>query len=672
MDVSTMLSNAGQDSTGASDMRKQNHQYPTRQGLSGSDAQHNTKMYSGNTNRIGRGSDGAAARSAYTRGSPAKKDQRHVVFQLIDPKDPRIQARLPMRVMISPHDTTESIITTVKNFYGLYEYGVSFENRDGISIIAAFDNFENDMTVYVRTVAQPPAPMSEPARDSVSPKKATLGAPFEMRPPNIGVNHSPSRSAARSAGVRSVSPQSEIGRRSASAAPGAKPRVQRTKSKEQSMLGEGDGYSSADNDNGSVTSSRRSKAEEIKAEITVDNIVEGGRRKRAFESSELPLFVPPQVPMSASISSISPQRRSGPMASPYALSSQQTFSYQQPLPSPQSYGNSGFMQPPFPSNPYQSGHAQSRQLRGSRTSYSSNRNSGGGVLPTPDPTIGSVISDEDVALQLMRLGDPTAFSHGRTSTSTADDAFSGKAELASSDEEDESDEDDEGLPSVSQLNKDDVGPARKKQRTMNELPSEGTSGEEYEDHRDGNFGSDDMDVDGQRKQIKPKNKNRTGIPPAGMSKSGKPRALSVTKPKKSSVTSSKVPMSPASLPPQSRKASIASTINFQHQLGADEEDLSSKPRCQRCRKSKKGCDRQRPCGRCKDAGIGIEGCVSEDEGNGRKGRYGRHMGVTIKKAEEALEDDGDSPTPPLQQGNTASNGYFIAPALPNKDKKRKR
>ena len=136
--------------------------------------------------------------------------------------------------------------------------------------------------------------------------------------------------------------------------------------------------------------------------------------------------------MSASISSISPQRRSGPMASPYAFSNQQTFSYQQPLPSPQSYGNNGFMQPPFPSNPYQSGHAQSRQLRGSRASYSSNRNSGGGVLPTPDPTIGSVISDEDVALQLMRLGDPTAFSHGRTSTSTALCSLSAQCQSLSS------------------------------------------------------------------------------------------------------------------------------------------------------------------------------------------------------------------------------------------------
>ncbi|KFY14545.1 hypothetical protein V492_02556 [Pseudogymnoascus sp. VKM F-4246] len=92
-------------------------------------------------------------------------------------------------------------------------------------------------------------------------------------------------------------------------------------------------------------------------------------------------------------------------------------------------------------------------------------------------------------------------------------------------------------------------------------------------------------------------------------------------------------MSPASIAAHSRKTSVTSTLNFQHQLGEDEEDLSSKPRCQRCRKSKKGCDRQRPCQRCKDAGLSADQCISEDEGNGRKGRYGRHMGVKVKKDE---------------------------------------
>ena len=40
-------------------------------------------------------------------------------------------------------------------------------------------------------------------------------------------------------------------------------------------------------------------------------------------------------------------------------------------------------------------------------------------------------------------------------------------------------------------------------------------------------------------------------------------------------------------------------------------------RCIRCKKSKKGCDRQRPCGRCADAD---EECITEDESSGRKSR----------------------------------------------------
>jgi hypothetical protein len=133
------------------------------------------------------------------------------------------------------------------------------------------------------------------------------------------------------------------------------------------------------------------------------------------------------------------------------------------------------------------------------------------------------------------------------------------------------------------------------------------------------------------------------------------------------------PLPPPSHPPTavanpvvSRKMP-SSAVNFQHQLAADEEDLSTKPRCQRCRKSKKGCDRQRPCQRCKDAGIGIEGCISEDEGNGRKGRYGRHMGVPVKKslgsvaAAEELQPTGPTlGVPPAPLG------------VADKNKKRKR
>lgn len=284
-------------------------------------------------------------------------------------------------------------------------------------------------------------------------------------------------------------------------------------------------------------------------------------------------------------------------------------------------------------------------------------------MPTPDPTLGSVsvISDEDVARQLMRLGDASNFStHGRTSTSTLDDALSGKAEVASSSEESDDGSDvEQELPPLPF----NVGHSH---GTMG-VPVRGyesadSSGEDYDDDRDNSFKGESDDIvpdehhDPYQLHVA---KSRGSV----SSKSGlpnKPRALSKPKTKVA-----KAPMSPTSLPSQSRKTSTAST-NGQPPLGVDEEDLSSKPRCQRCRKSKKGCDRQRPCGRCKDAGIGIEGCISEDEGNGRKGRYGRHMGVPIKKPMDppALHDHMHAPM--------TANNFFVDGSTGDKSKKRKR
>lgn len=345
--------------------------------------------------------------------------------------------------------------------------------------------------------------------------------------------------------------------------------------------------------------------------------------------------------MTASLSSISPQRRISSQngASPYSLNNQQTFAYSHPLQSPQSYGQGEVSYLQGLATPYSNSSGQVQGFR-SRTrgsaQYAPYRQSGGvAVLPTPDPTLGSVsvISDEDVARQLMRLGDASNFStHGRTSTSTLDDALSGKADAASSSEESDegSDDDEHELPPLPYaLNRDGGANAE----FVRAFDSGDTSGEEYEDNQDVSFKGESDDIvpdeqQGHRAQIGSGRAHSLVSTKAG--KPSKPRALSKGKGKTNGTT--KQPMSPTSLPPQSRKTSSGS-LNFQHQLAADEEDLSSKPRCQRCRKSKKGCDRQRPCQRCKDAGIGIEGCISEDEGNGRKGRYGRHMGVPVKKVQ---------------------------------------
>ena len=271
--------------------------------------------------------------------------------------------------------------------------------------------------------------------------------------------------------------------------------------------------------------------------------------------------------------------------------------------------------------------------------------------------------DKDVALQLMRLGEMSNISHGRTSASTLDDTFSGRADAASSTgatSEDESESEDELPPARRQKREASPilppGIVRKIRPHLDDiLPSQDStepSGDEgdYEDGHDGTFrpGMQDEHMDDSKLKM-PKSKSlpsimgkpRTTASGAKINKSIKPKTSrpGQIKSKKSisSVSGTAKPISPSSIPPQSRKTSNASNLNFQHPLAMDEEDLSSKPRCQRCRKSKKGCDRQRPCQRCKDAGLSADLCVSEDEGNGRKGRYGRHMGVPVKKDEVSME-----------------------------------
>lgn len=285
--------------------------------------------------------------------------------------------------------------------------------------------------------------------------------------------------------------------------------------------------------------------------------------------------------------------------------------------------------------------------RGSRTTAGYNSvgmGHGMGILATPDPTVGSCMSEEDkdVAIQLMRLGEISNISHGRTSASTLDDTFSRNADVASStgatsDGESESDVDDK--PPVRKQKLDATGSNKKIYPTTETQFSPAHADYEPSDDEDA---YSDSPVDGTMSAPKPKvAKSLTSTKPRSQSNGTK---LKSNKPVKSikSATGAKVkkvssvpsgPMSPTSLP-ASRKPSIVSNTGAPTMSGEDDQpDLSTKPRCQRCRKSKKGCDRQRPCGRCRDAGIPAELCISEDEGNGRKGRYGRHMGVPIKKDE---------------------------------------
>lgn len=275
----------------------------------------------------------------------------------------------------------------------------------------------------------------------------------------------------------------------------------------------------------------------------------------------------------------------------------------------------------------------------------------------------------------MRLGDVSNYSHGRTSTSTLDDAQSGKADAASSDEESDVDSDAGDrrrmMPPGSKVGRNPPFPKQKTRQSsaaLQDTDDAETSEEDSEGVQDGLFHGLGADAAGdihihRQKQTAGKSRPGNEFGRKG-SLNGLSSALEKSRAKSSGGLASN---STFSGPGTSRKVSTGSTNASQYQAGADEDDLSSKPRCQRCRKSKKGCDRQRPCQRCKDAGIGVEGCVSEDEGNGRKGRYGRHMGVPVAKG---VGEINVSPERTLMAPPPAN--YHESLMAADKHKKRKR
>ena len=222
---------------------------------------------------------------------------KHVAFELMFPDSPQYRARLPLRVSIFPHDTTDSIVTTVKNFYGLYSgptvsKGVSFEDDRGHTLIARYENFLDNMTVYVRVIEEPaPAPgtfPSHPYHSTPIPAHAYYTADYYPIQPSHQYVQPTSRPASRTSRRRSPSPHITRGRRSASASTNCgaskKARSRSSRAHYDAPHGELGGYSSGDGAPDSV--SGKAKEQIGNTEISVENIVEGGRRKRAkFESS---------------------------------------------------------------------------------------------------------------------------------------------------------------------------------------------------------------------------------------------------------------------------------------------------------------------------------------------------------------------------------------------------
>lgn len=227
---------------------------------------------------------------------------KNVAFELLLDENSKVRARIPMRVQIYPHDTTDSIVTTVKNFYGIYDgaaSGVSFEDEHGITLIARYENLRNNMTVYVRVI--PVQVYPEGYGDCYygpipleSRKRPSLGEPFQMAPvlqpaPVLEHGQTSSRPTSRAARKLSMSPSGRS-RRSASQHKQSRPsNKSRASSTHGSFYDEGTpGYSDSEGGYGSVTGAKKARSEQqfASSDISMENILQDGRRKRPkFESS---------------------------------------------------------------------------------------------------------------------------------------------------------------------------------------------------------------------------------------------------------------------------------------------------------------------------------------------------------------------------------------------------
>ena len=268
-----------------------NHPYPTRR----------TTALSLSQGSLGSGDN----LQQVVRGNaiPSSPDRpKTVSFKLLVDEARKARARLPMRVQIHPHDSNEDIISTVKGFFGLYDdpKGVSFEDSNGNSIIARYENFSNNTTISVRIIADHSLPgeaQSSWGFRHGSPQRTRHledNTPILPPPPQpaqiLNYGQPPSRPMSRISRKESVSPKLANIRLHTSTKNRPRPVPKGQTSSFQVGLDElndsHNGYSSSDGIAASV-SSRKARSEQLAtADISVDNILEGGRRKRAkFESS---------------------------------------------------------------------------------------------------------------------------------------------------------------------------------------------------------------------------------------------------------------------------------------------------------------------------------------------------------------------------------------------------
>lgn len=217
-------------------------------------------------------------------GSAQKYPPKSMCFELLLDDSTKVKARIPLRVLVNTHDTTESIVTTVKSFYGIYDgNGVSFEDKHGNVMIASYENFEPYTTVYVRAVPGQNNGMALStgvgggASIHNSPRKSVLGEPFHALPPHMRDSQSPTRSSSRHMAKGSVSPSRSRGRRNTPSQHKGTNATSRGSSAHGSQRN-GD-YSDSDAGHSSVSGSRKARSEQYTADIDRSNIVsDGGRR----------------------------------------------------------------------------------------------------------------------------------------------------------------------------------------------------------------------------------------------------------------------------------------------------------------------------------------------------------------------------------------------------------
>jgi hypothetical protein len=210
---------------------------------------------------------------------------KNIAFELLLDENSKVRARIPMRVQIYPHDTTDSIVTTVKNFYGIYDgtaSGVSFEDENGITLIARYENLKNNRTVYVRVI--PIQPFGDHFYNGfpVEPRKRpSLAEPFQMTDGMTPVLDQPSRPASRMARKRSTSPSNRSMRSASQHKPGSRAG---NKSRGSSIHG---GFNDDDYSDTESAYARRARNELFaSSDISMENILQDGRRKRPkFDSS---------------------------------------------------------------------------------------------------------------------------------------------------------------------------------------------------------------------------------------------------------------------------------------------------------------------------------------------------------------------------------------------------